>query len=210
MMDDRGHVKLIDFGQAVTCEGEEVRRMQPVGTLSIMPPELLLHHIGGRCTDWWAYGVLSFEMLTGKSPWSSLTDNSQIFQDIINASTDNLCSGIPQHYSVVRSFLSCLLTVDHKKRLANTKDIKTSAFFKGVIDWDLCSKRQNTPAFIPNIDCPCLSFEEREMIMAEHWESQQRLMSTNSHHDARAADDGKMNTISLGYPDASQFLSTYH
>ena len=48
--------------------------MSATGSLIYMAPELLEHCLGGRHTDWWALGVLSHELITGRVPWSSLTN----------------------------------------------------------------------------------------------------------------------------------------
>ena len=47
-----------------------------------MAPELLGKQTGGRHTDWWAVGVVCFEMLTGESPWSSCEDMALLQRDI--------------------------------------------------------------------------------------------------------------------------------
>ena len=65
MLDQWGHVKLVDFGLAHKIEGEEVP-MSPMGSLIYMAPELLRDRVGGRHTDWWAVGILAYEITTGQ------------------------------------------------------------------------------------------------------------------------------------------------
>jgi len=53
MVDERGHLKLVDFGLAIQFK-KSVERISPKGSLVYMPPELLRDEQGGRHTDWWA------------------------------------------------------------------------------------------------------------------------------------------------------------
>ena len=77
MLNAAGHVKLIDFGLARDVPQLD-EPLSPSGSLIYMAPELLRESQGGRHTDWWAVGVLAHELLTGRTPWSSLTDKALI------------------------------------------------------------------------------------------------------------------------------------
>lgn len=47
------------------------------GTPEYMPPEML-HGMGvGLSTDWWAFGCVIYEMLTGEPPFTSKNHNRQ-------------------------------------------------------------------------------------------------------------------------------------
>lgn len=87
---------------------------------------------GGRHTDWWALGVLAHEMITGRSPWSSLTDKKLIKRQI-----RSLCIVPPRGVSTkAGQFICRLLTQDHRERLGtrSSNDVKHDAFFAAV-DW---------------------------------------------------------------------------
>lgn len=77
MLDAAGHAKLIDFGLARDVPSLD-EPLSPTGSLIYMAPELLRESRGGKHTDWWALGVLAHELLTGRTPWSSLTDKALI------------------------------------------------------------------------------------------------------------------------------------
>jgi len=81
MLDSFGHIKLIDFGLACELTGD-VMPIEPIGSVMYMAPEMIAFRTGGRHTDWWALGVLMYELLTGKSPWSEATDQLSIIYDI--------------------------------------------------------------------------------------------------------------------------------
>ena len=56
------------------AEGFQRVPLSLTGSLIYMPPELLRDQLGGRHTDWWALGVLAHELMTGRTPWSSLSN----------------------------------------------------------------------------------------------------------------------------------------
>ena len=63
-------VILIDFGFASVCHEREYLTDE-VGSLQYMAPELLIDHgEHNQSVDLWALGVVLFNMLTGKQPFS--------------------------------------------------------------------------------------------------------------------------------------------
>lgn len=47
-----------------------------------MAPEILMEQRYGRAVDWWAFGVLTYEMLLGQSPFRG-DDEDEIFDAIL-------------------------------------------------------------------------------------------------------------------------------
>jgi p90 ribosomal S6 kinase len=88
MIDRAGHTKIIDFGLAVEipagADNDEGFKLdnETTRTLLYTSPEMLTQHIVGRFSDWWSLGVLTHELFTGRSPWSTLTDKAQIRKEI--------------------------------------------------------------------------------------------------------------------------------
>jgi len=65
LLDKTGHIKLIDFGFAKTLKPTE-RCFTLCGTPEYMAPELLEKINGyGFAADYWALGILIYEMLVG-------------------------------------------------------------------------------------------------------------------------------------------------
>jgi serine/threonine protein kinase len=146
MFTSDGHVKLVDFGLAIEIT-KQVEHMSAGGSLLYMAPELLSKNMGGRFTDWWAYGVLAYELLTGDSPWSSLTDIEKIKREI-HASIISP----PVNVSPAASrFVMSLLCRDVEKRLGTVadEDIKKCKFFSKLIDWNKMINLDFPPAFAP-------------------------------------------------------------
>jgi serine/threonine protein kinase len=52
------------------------------GLALIRPPQILLEQRYGRAVDWWAFGVLMYEMLLGQSPFRG-DDEDEIFDAIL-------------------------------------------------------------------------------------------------------------------------------
>ena len=62
LLDRLGYVKLCDFGFAKVLSA---RTYSLCGTPDYLAPEIIARTGHGLPVDWWALGVLTFEMLTG-------------------------------------------------------------------------------------------------------------------------------------------------
>ena len=135
------------------------------GTPNYIAPEILRGEDYGVSVDWWALGVLLYEMLAGRSPFDIVTaaDNPDqntedyLFQVILEKPIR-----IPRSLSVKAS--SCLkgfLNKNPVERLgcrvsssgerSGFTDIMHHVFFK-TIDWDALERRQVPPPFKPKVD----------------------------------------------------------
>jgi len=67
IIDERGYGKLCDMGFARFVLG---KTNTLVGTPEYMAPEMIdFPHSHDMAVDWWALGVLTYELLTGQPPW---------------------------------------------------------------------------------------------------------------------------------------------
>jgi p70 ribosomal S6 kinase len=69
-MDSDGHVVVTDFGLAKVFESDEERHRTLCGTDAYMAPEMVARRSYGKPVDFWSLGILIFEMLTGKTPFT--------------------------------------------------------------------------------------------------------------------------------------------
>ncbi|KAJ6620807.1 protein kinase C1 [Mycena sp. CBHHK59/15] len=141
-----GHVKVADYG---LCK-EEMWYGQTTstfcGTPEFMAPEILLEQRYGRAVDWWAFGVLTYEMLLGQSPFRG-DDEDEIFDAILE---DEPLYPITMPRDAV-SILQKLLNRDPLRRLGageeDAEEIKRQPFFKDVSFDDVLNKRIPPPYF---------------------------------------------------------------
>ncbi len=69
MVDQKGYLKLIDFGFAKVLNKNKTFTL--CGTPEYIAPEILnqSQHGYGKEADLWGFGVLLFEMMTGSTPF---------------------------------------------------------------------------------------------------------------------------------------------
>ncbi|CAM9495361.1 unnamed protein product, partial [Heterosigma akashiwo] len=85
LLDELGHVKLADFGLAKeNVAAQESGASSLCGTPEYLSPEILERKGHGSAVDWWALGMVTYEMLTGLPPWYT-TDRKELFQRLRGA-----------------------------------------------------------------------------------------------------------------------------
>jgi serum/glucocorticoid-regulated kinase 2 len=72
LMGEDGYIKLSDFGLAKQATESNTF----CGTPEYISPEILLGKGHSRTADWWALGVLTYEMLTGVPPFYDKNRNA--------------------------------------------------------------------------------------------------------------------------------------
>ena len=145
-----GHIKIGDYG---LCK-EDMWYGKTTGTFcgtpEFMGPEILLEQKYGRAVDWWAFGVLIYQMLLGKSPFRG-DDDDEVFDAILS---DEPLYPIHMPRDSV-SILQKLLTREPEKRLGSgpkdAEEIMVHPYFRNINFDDIYHCRV-TPPFIPKID----------------------------------------------------------
>jgi len=131
MLDDKGHVKLIDFNLSKAGFNKfNLRTKSFWGSYAYMPPEILQHKSYGKNIDWYLCGVLLYEMLTGLPPY--FHKNAKLIQK--NIIQNKL--KIPKDLSPnCRDLLKWLLNKDVSKRLGaknGIDEILNHPWFEGM------------------------------------------------------------------------------
>ena len=84
LIDADGFIRLTDFG--LSCmfkDGEEVKSTRFCGTPAYMAPEMVQRDEYGIEIDWWALGVVAYEMLNGTNPFAR-TSVEKTYEAIVN------------------------------------------------------------------------------------------------------------------------------
>lgn len=141
-----GHICMTDFG--ISKEGllsDNDRTATFCGTPEYLAPEVLEGSGYGKAVDWWSFGTLMCEMLTGLPPFYA-EDVHQMYQQIMTAKLK-----IPSSVSSdAADLLEKLLVRDPAARLTDPEKIKKHPWFS-VIDWAKLGTKELKPPFIPNV-----------------------------------------------------------
>ncbi|KAG1460124.1 hypothetical protein G6F56_006019 [Rhizopus delemar] len=144
LLDAEGNIKLTDFGFAKSVPDIT---WTLCGTPDYLAPEIIQSKGYGKAVDYWALGVLIYEMLSGVAPFYD-ENQFRLYEKII------ACKPIyPPHFSPeATDLLQHLLTPDLSNRYGNlkagSKDVINHPWFK-TIDFDKLAKRQVRAPYTP-------------------------------------------------------------
>ena len=152
MLDQDGHIKIADFGMCKEgiLEGATTRTF--CGTPDYIAPEIIKRKNYDKSVDWWAFGVLIYEMITGLPPFYGESEN-QLFTNIVErkAHYDQTMS------KEAKAICKGLLNKEPTERLGcgenGEKDIRSHQFFRRI-DWEKIEAREIQPPFKPKVNDP--------------------------------------------------------
>uniref|UniRef100_A0A8C1JH98 non-specific serine/threonine protein kinase n=1 Tax=Cyprinus carpio TaxID=7962 RepID=A0A8C1JH98_CYPCA len=147
LLDEDGHIKLTDFGLSKESIDHENKAYSFCGTVEYMAPEVVNRRGHTYSADWWSYGVLMFEMLTGTLPFQG-KDRKETMTMILKAKL-----GMPHFLSSeAQSLLRSLFKRNPSNRLGagpdGVEEIKRHPFY-ATIDWNKLFRREIYPPFKP-------------------------------------------------------------
>uniref|UniRef100_A0A672J5C8 Ribosomal protein S6 kinase n=1 Tax=Salarias fasciatus TaxID=181472 RepID=A0A672J5C8_SALFA len=152
LLDEEGHIKLTDFGLCKEAIDHEKKAYSFCGTVEYMAPEVVNRQGHTHSADWWSFGVLMFEMLTGALPFQG-KDRKETMNLILKARL-----GMPQFLSAeAQSLVRALFKRNAANRLGSGPDgaeeIKRHCFFS-TIDWNKLFRKEMKPPFKPAVARP--------------------------------------------------------
>ncbi|XP_071540006.1 LOW QUALITY PROTEIN: uncharacterized protein [Panulirus ornatus] len=149
LLDYQGHIRIADFGMCKLQVYLDRYADTFCGTPDYMAPEVIkgLHY--NQCVDWWSFGVLLYEMLTGKSPFKGC-DEDHLFWLICNDEPF-----YPKFLSKeATQILKQLLDKDSTRRLgipfSPYGEITVHPFFK-YIDWHKIERKEVETPYKPRL-----------------------------------------------------------
>lgn len=142
-----GYLRMADFGFAKLVPN---RTYTLCGTPEYLAPEIIASRGYSRAVDWWAFGVLVFELVAGYSPFFS-EQSKHIYEKILATRFS-----FPRHFSKdIRSLIGKLLEPDLTKRIGMLKskvdDVKEQRWFRDDFEWaQIYDKTLDIPEEIKN------------------------------------------------------------
>ncbi|KAI1180697.1 hypothetical protein F4777DRAFT_585512 [Nemania sp. FL0916] len=144
-----GHIKIADYGLCKEEMWYGSTTSTFCGTPEFMAPEILLDKKYGRAVDWWAFGVLIYQMLLQQSPFRG-EDEDEIYDAIL---ADEPLYPIHMPRDSV-SILQKLLTREPDQRLGSgptdAQEVMSQPFFRNIV-WDDIYHKRVAPPFMPTI-----------------------------------------------------------
>ncbi|XP_063810331.1 protein kinase C delta type-like isoform X2 [Pseudophryne corroboree] len=128
-----GHIKIADLGLALNNMHEGDVATEYAGTTGYIAPEMEDFLGYNTSADWFSFGVVLFQMLTGQSPEDSRLVGVQDFS--LDPDAENI--------------IEKLLCEDPDKRLGVDGVIRDHPFFWSM-DWERLEARKIPPPFIPS------------------------------------------------------------
>ncbi|KAJ3138805.1 hypothetical protein HK101_003691, partial [Irineochytrium annulatum] len=151
LLDEFGHASLTDFNIAVHYK-EEKPLHAVAGSMAYMAPEVLGKKGYFNAVDWWSLGVVAYELLFGKRPFRSKT-NEGLTEAIMN---DPLA--IPSEPAEISSDAKdCIKGFIQRKledrlgakEFGGMDVLKAHPWFKGI-DWVKLEAKELPPPFVPD------------------------------------------------------------
>ncbi|CAK1551892.1 unnamed protein product [Leptosia nina] len=149
LVDTNGYLKLCDYG---FCKVLKKKTWTLCGTPEYLAPEVILSKGYSFGVDWWALGVLIFEMGSGHPPFFA-SEPSKLYEKILEGQYKSPDCLAPDCKNLIKG----LLQVDPTKRLGALKngvfDIKNHQWFYDICWQSILHQRLPAP-FVPICPSP--------------------------------------------------------
>ncbi|CAG5099214.1 Oidioi.mRNA.OKI2018_I69.XSR.g16350.t1.cds [Oikopleura dioica] len=150
LLDSEGHIKIADFGMCKENVYGNNFATTFCGTPDYIAPEIVREQDYGAPVDWWAFGVLLYEMLSGVPPFEA-DNEDDLFECILH---DEVLFPVWLTTEAVQ-ILNQLMTKNPHARLGTRgeDEIRNHKFFSSI-NWAKLEAREIRPSFVPTITSP--------------------------------------------------------
>jgi len=171
VLSSTGYAKVVDFGFAKRISA---RTFTLCGTPEYLAPEQIQMHGHDQAADWWACGVLIYEMAMGAVPFCFVggqpdfeMNPTQMYGNILN---QDYAFHLPTSLDpLIADLVLKLLTADPMHRFGRltggAQDVKLHEFFtQSNFDWEGLHRGELPPAYTPSVhgDEDLSNFEDTE------------------------------------------------
>ena len=150
IFDNKGYLKLTDFGIAKIYNKNEDNSYENSGTPGYMAPEVLCNLNHNMCVDYYALGIIAFEFMFRKRPYNG-KNRKEIKEQVISKQIQITGKTLPKNWSIESAdFINKLIMRKPNKRLGfkGIEYIKEHPWIK-YFNWkDLYCQKIKAP-FIP-------------------------------------------------------------
>ncbi|XXG65994.1 hypothetical protein AAC387_Pa05g3559 [Persea americana] len=132
------------------AEPVDARSCSFVGTHEYVSPEVAAGGSHGNAVDWWAFGILLYELMYGRTPFAG-ESNELTLRNIVKKPLSFPGPAESGTEALARDLISGLLVKDPERRLGSRRgaaDVKTHPFFSGL---NFALIRSSVPPEIPGL-----------------------------------------------------------
>lgn len=133
LLDEKGNLLLTDFGLSKIAENDATCNSM-LGTPEYMAPEVLMGEPYDYTVDWWSFGALLYDFMTGNPPFTG-ANKDRVVKKIVG---QKYKANMPYYLSAdAKDLLRRLLRKEPQRRLGYKQfdTIKSHRFFR-LINWD--------------------------------------------------------------------------
>jgi len=158
-----GYIFLADFGLAKIATKNELANSF-CGTAEYLSPEMLIGSGHDHTVDWWALGILLYEMMVGIPPFFHKNKHRMYF--LIKESPVNFPDPVKHGIEMsnnAKDLIKKLLEKSRKKRLGSTGDLAEilgHPFFNGI-DLEAIVSKKLDPPYKPEIGDDLKYFDQK-------------------------------------------------
>ena len=153
LLDRHGYVKLCDFGFAKQVTD---RTYTVCGTPEYLAPEIITNAGHGLAVDWWALGILVFEMVSGDPPFqaeAASPDMASICALILKGEFEYPEVFSPQLVDLIGGLLEKQPSLRLGIARRGHRELAAHPFFGGINLHTLAKRTgEPPPPYVPNVD----------------------------------------------------------